>query len=95
MRARTHTHRYASPPAITAQHARSQAPGYLPSRIRALVENIDLYPTILDLVGVPVPPHVQGRSMKPLMINKNATSKTAVFARCRRGAGRCIAGTAP
>jgi len=59
------------------------------------VENIDLYPTILDLVGVPVPPHVQGRSMKPLMINKNATSKTAVFARCGRGAGRCIAGTAP
>ena len=33
---------------------------------RALVEQIDLYPTVADYAGVAVPPGVQGRSLRPL-----------------------------
>ncbi|EOD41021.1 hypothetical protein EMIHUDRAFT_222070 [Emiliania huxleyi CCMP1516] len=40
-----------------------KAPGYSPARVPAMVENIDLYPTILDLIGVPAPSHVQGTSL--------------------------------
>ena len=40
-----------------------KAPDFAPSRIAALVENLDLYPTILDLIGVPAPAHV---STQPL-----------------------------
>ncbi len=33
----------------------------------ALVELIDVVPTILELCGMQVPPHVQGRSLAPLL----------------------------
>lgn len=32
-----------------------------------IVEFLDIYPTIVDLAGYPIPDHVQGRSLKPLM----------------------------
>lgn len=35
--------------------------------IEAQVELIDLYPTVLDLAGVPLPHPVQGRSLRPLL----------------------------
>ncbi|EOD17735.1 hypothetical protein EMIHUDRAFT_209682 [Emiliania huxleyi CCMP1516] len=60
-----------------------KAPDFAPSRIAALVENLDLYPTILDLIGVPAPAHVQGTSMVPLLANSSAPSKPAIFARYR------------
>ena len=61
-----------------------KAPGFAPSRVSAMVENVDLYPTILDLVGIPAPPHVQGRSLVPLLVDPNALSRKAIFARYRR-----------
>jgi len=39
--------------------------------VEQMVLNIDLAPTLLDLAGVPIPPHVQGRSMKPLLEGKS------------------------
>ena len=48
-----------------------KAPGYSPARVPAMVENIDLYPTILDLIGVPAPSHVQGTSLLPLLMEPN------------------------
>jgi tetratricopeptide (TPR) repeat protein len=36
-------------------------------RVAAPVQQIDLAPTILDLVGAPAPPHSRGRSLKPLL----------------------------
>ncbi|MCW5891453.1 MAG: sulfatase [bacterium] len=44
-------------------------PGRLPAglRIDAPVRLLDLTPTILDLVGVPAPAYVQGRSLVPLL----------------------------
>jgi arylsulfatase A-like enzyme len=33
----------------------------------AFVELVDLYPTVLDFAGLPLPPHVRGRSLLPLL----------------------------
>jgi uncharacterized sulfatase len=33
------------------------------------VEFVDLYPTIADLAGLPIPSHLSGRSLRPLMEN--------------------------
>jgi arylsulfatase A-like enzyme len=44
-----------------------------------MVLNIDLAPTVLDIVGAPVPPHMQGQSAKPLLIAPDAPGRTAWF----------------
>lgn len=44
------------------------APGFRGGlRTAALTELIDIYPSLCELAGVPVPAHVQGRSFVPLM----------------------------
>lgn len=40
------------------------------STVSQLVLNIDLAPTLLDLAGVAIPPHMQGRSLQPLFSGK-------------------------
>ena len=45
----------------------------------ALVELIDMYPTLCDLAGVPVPRHVEGSSFAPLLNDPNRPWKTAAF----------------
>jgi N-acetylglucosamine-6-sulfatase len=35
-----------------------------------IVLNIDVAPTMLELAGIPIPPYVQGKSLKPLMEGK-------------------------
>lgn len=55
-------------------------PGVPPGRSEALVEQIDLMPTILDLVGVGTPPEVQGRSLRPLLEEPHGAFRDAVFA---------------
>jgi choline-sulfatase len=44
----------------------------------ALVQTIDLAPTILDLIGRPVSPAIQGRSILPLLRNPTATHRDHV-----------------
>lgn len=58
-----------------------RAPGKLPAgrRVRDLVEEIDVMPTVLELLGVRVPEAVQGRSLMPLVEGKRATPKRAVY----------------
>ena len=34
-----------------------------------VVEFIDIYPTVVDLAGLPMPAHLEGRSLKPLISN--------------------------
>ena len=36
-------------------------------RVPQVVESIDILPTVRDLAGLPVPPSVQGRSLRPLL----------------------------
>ena len=44
-----------------------------------MISNIDVLPTILDLVGLPVPKRVQGRSFAPLLDGKPYTPRREIF----------------
>ena len=46
---------------------------------KALVEFIDVYPTILDYAGVPIPPNVQGKSLVPVLSGKTKRHREQVF----------------
>ena len=46
----------------------------------ALVSQVDLYPTICELAGVPAPEWVQGRSLLPLVRRETDEVNDAVFA---------------
>jgi arylsulfatase A-like enzyme len=49
------------------------------SATRALVEFIDIVPTVLDLCGVAIPANVQGRSLRRLLAGQNSTHRERVF----------------
>jgi arylsulfatase len=50
------------------------------SAVEGLVEQIDLMPTILDILGIPVPYVVQGENMMPLIKGEKKELRDAVFA---------------
>lgn len=54
-------------------------------RTQALVEYIDIYPTLCELAGLPLPFHLQGTSMVPLLDDPSQPWKKAVFARWIKG----------
>jgi arylsulfatase A-like enzyme len=47
------------------------------TRIAATVETVDYLPTLLDAAGVPSPPHVQGRSLLPLVRGEEQPERPA------------------
>ncbi len=61
----------------------------------ALVEFLDIYPTLCELAGLPLPDHLEGKSMAPLLDDPNQPWKTAAFSQFpRRHQGRNYAGYA-
>jgi iduronate 2-sulfatase len=52
---------------------------------RALVEFVDIYPTLCDLSNIEKPSHLQGKSFVPLLIKPNQDWKKAVFSRYHAG----------
>ena len=59
-----------------------RAPGHLRGNSTAsLVENVDIYPTICDLAGVPKPGYLQGASLVPMLDDPKLALKHAVFGR--------------
>ena len=58
-----------------------RCPGIVPpgSSTTALVEFVDIFPTLLDLCRVKVPENVQGRSFVPLLEGKTKTHRNEVF----------------
>jgi arylsulfatase A-like enzyme len=54
------------------------------AKSNALVEFVDIYPTLAELAGLPLPAHLEGVSMKPLLDSPNRTWKTAAFSQYPR-----------
>ncbi|MFV1883246.1 MAG: sulfatase-like hydrolase/transferase [Balneola sp.] len=53
--------------------------------IDALVESVDLFPTMAEMAGLEVPEHLEGNSVKPLLSNPDRTWKSAVYSQYPRG----------
>ncbi len=62
------------------------APGYQGGlKTDALTELIDIYPTLCELAGIPIPEHVQGRSFVPLMKDPSQPWKDQAIGRFMAG----------
>jgi arylsulfatase A-like enzyme len=51
----------------------------------ALLEFIDIYPTLCDLAGLPIPESCDGKSFVPLLDNHEQAWKESVFSRFHNG----------
>lgn len=51
----------------------------------ALVEFVDIYPTLAELAGLPLPKQLEGVSFKPLLENPSQPWKSAAFSQYPRG----------
>ncbi len=61
----------------------------------ALVESVDIYPTLCELAGLEKPGHLQGRSMLPLVESPDATIRNAAWSQYpRRNEGVSLMGYA-
>jgi iduronate 2-sulfatase len=58
-------------------------PGKQPSETTALSQQIDIYPTLAELCGLPVPKHVQGKSLATVLDDPQHVVHEAVY--CLRG----------
>jgi len=61
-------------------------PGMVPGRSDGLTENIDIYPTLCELAGLPTSNLLEGTSLVPLMRDPKRTWKRASFSQYPRAA---------
>lgn len=57
------------------------------AKTNALAEFVDIYPTLCDLAGLPIPDGLEGISLKPVMDNPRRLWKKAAFSQYPRGGG--------
>lgn len=60
------------------------APGIAPSETDSLAQQIDLYPTFVDLAGFEMPEHIQGKSLAPVLTDPDAVVHDAVYTSTKR-----------
>ena len=58
----------------------------------ALVEFVDIYPTLSELAGLPLPKHLEGVSFRPLLDDPRRSWKAAAFSQYPRSGGKTGAG---
>jgi len=63
---------------------RQKAPG---RHTNGLVEFVDIYPSLCELAGLPLPSHLEGTSFAPLLNAPEQLWKTAAFSQYPRGGG--------
>jgi arylsulfatase A-like enzyme len=51
-----------------------------PAKVKQQVQSIDIVPTILDYLGLPVPHYMEGRSLLPLAVGETGTHHEYTFA---------------
>ena len=56
-------------------------------RTDALVEFVDIYPSLADLAGLPLPTHLEGTSFRPVLDDVNRPWKPAAFSQYPRRVG--------
>ncbi len=59
-------------------------PGQKPGRTDALVEFVDIYPTLADLCGLPLDPGLEGASLRPFIEDPTRPWKPAAFSQYPR-----------
>lgn len=55
------------------------APGKRPGVSKSLVEQIDLFPTLASLAGLPLPDHLQGHSLVPILDDPATSVREAAY----------------
>lgn len=61
------------------------APGFSAGRSDSLVELLDIYPTVADLAGLPIPNAVQGKSLVPILKSPKVAVREAALSLHRGG----------
>jgi iduronate 2-sulfatase len=61
------------------------APGVAPSRSRSLAQLVDVFPTLCELTGAPVPEGVEGKSLVPVLRDPLAEVHAAAFSYVQGG----------
>ena len=57
-------------------------------RVTAITEFLDVYPTLCELAGLPVPAHVEGKSLVPLLRGDDVALHQAAVTQVIRGRGK-------
>jgi iduronate 2-sulfatase len=63
-------------------------PGMVPGNCSSLVELIDIYPTVLSLLKIPLDEPIDGLSLKPLLLDPTKTLKPAAISEYRKTGAR-------
>jgi iduronate 2-sulfatase len=74
-------------PLLIVDPARKNKP-----QVGALTEFLDVYPTLCDLAGLPIPAHVQGKSLVPLMRGETEKLHEAAISQMSPGAKKGVMG---